>query len=164
MLKFILALRSAIYELEIFQNILCWSLSQKQQLVTRRLVNFKTSYVEVYPMPFLKIMPLFVFQNILCWSLSHSSSPKFLASSISKHLMLKFIILIKTTIADRLIFQNILCWSLSVMHSFSSECKANFKTSYVEVYPIPHVFQHTRFIISKHLMLKFIASGKCYSL
>ena len=53
-----------------FQNILCWSLSSDSTCSLSMLSNFKTSYVEVYRPQ--RTLPMFagLFQNILCWSLS----------------------------------------------------------------------------------------------
>ena len=76
----------------------------------------------------------FVFQNILCWSLSVSSLIMWSFLVISKHLMLKFI---------------------NQWHDIVVP-KTNFKTSYVEVYPICLRFSLRQYLISKHLMLKFI--------
>ena len=118
---------------------------------------FKTSYVEVYPNRHVRTDT---------------------AEVISKHLMLKFIAFRISSVADSYTFQNILCWSLSQMVVSDLFHRANFKTSYVEVYLIsvlvsisPYLDFKTSYVevyllyqfpcsfhnfISKHLMLKFI--------
>ena len=97
-----------------FQNILCWSLSCQQRTGWRQSIYFKTSYVEVYP--------------DLCGQAVANTS-------ISKHLMLKFIILFFKPAHFPSSFQNILCWSLSWSRLRYRKWKTYFKTSYVEVYP-----------------------------
>ena len=53
-------------------------------------------------------------------------------------------------------FQNILCWSLSECQRCDSTGFWNFKTSYVEVYRSKVDKDSNGYLISKHLMLKFI--------
>ena len=83
------------------------------QIYQKDIWNFKTSYVEVYP----------IFENALA-------------------------------ILDS--FQNILCWSLSNTFRVPDRQILHFKTSYVEVYRVFRSRSISNYIISKHLMLKFI--------
>ena len=53
-------------------------------------------------------------------------------------------------------FQNILCWSLSNTFRVPDRQILHFKTSYVEVYRVFRSRSISNYIISKHLMLKFI--------
>ena len=101
-------------------------------------------------------------------------------SQISKHLMLKFIIVARFKNGTERVFQNILCWSLSKDTGRDPARLPHFKTSYVEVYLGKDclVCLRIRFQnilcwslsqrqaekswqtdISKHLMLKFIING-----
>ena len=75
---------------------------------------------------------------------------------ISKHLMLKFIPVSVTLACLFSSFQNILCWSLSPDLLFRFNWYLHFKTSYVEVYRLQHLWSGLCWRISKHLMLKFI--------
>ena len=128
-------------------------------------INFKTSYVEVYPTG-----------RSGCWirfRISKHLMLKFIISGsrrrrgvviISKHLMLKFIDDLTISRAQSSLFQNILCWSLSchirhcgcllriskhLMLKFIPRTRRYpahlpyFKTSYVEVYPKPMSYNHT---------------------
>ena len=118
--------------------------------------NFKTSYVEVYlsstniPKGYLE------FQNILCWSLSNFWKRSCYFRLISKHLMLKFIEDAAALTIYLKRFQNILCWSLSNTFRVPDRQILHFKTSYVEVYRVFRSRSISNYIISKHLMLKFI--------
>ena len=156
MLKFI----GKVYRLcrvrKAFQNILCWSLSISVFLVFLDWSYFKTSYVEVYlsstniPKGYLE------FQNILCWSLSNFWKRSCYFRLISKHLMLKFIEDAAALTIYLKRFQNILCWSLSNTFRVPDRQILHFKTSYVEVYRVFRSRSISNYIISKHLMLKFI--------
>ena len=104
MLKFIQNRQRERMQTKIFQNILCWSLSLSAVVSAPNLIDFKTSYVEVYHF-FADILQQIyndfktsyvevylvgyapateysLFQNILCWSLS----PHFLVTFISFYL------------------------------------------------------------------------------
>ena len=166
MLKFINEPDEQRYYRTEFQNILCWSLSAVTVPRLATIAHFKTSYVEVYR---FSVLPIFS------------------RDSISKHLMLKFIHIVrwidfrwlnfKTSYVEvyllRLfcpvcscVFQNILCWSLSNLPFFANRTSFHFKTSYVEVYPGWICWKMVRYHISKHLMLKFIALSHtvCHSI
>ena len=71
MLKFI-GFDEREYEwVEVFQNILCWSLSKRPAHAVPDSLHFKTSYVEVYPHIFsLLLSPFIYFPLHFSWFLS----------------------------------------------------------------------------------------------
>ena len=90
--------------------------------------NFKTSYVEVYLVGLWHCIDLVLFQNILCWSLSHRQ-----ASIHQKpHL-----------------FQNILCWSLS----------PHFLVTFISFYLFSPSFFLISIIFTKHQPIFFFLSN-----
>ena len=128
MLKFInnfVSLRGKYIQ---FQNILCWSLS-----------GFAVPY----------ILELNKFQNILCWSLSIPQAIRRSLYGISKHLMLKFIIMASEACKPLFWFQNILCWSLS----------PHFLVTFISFYLFSPSFFLISIIFTKHQPIFFFLSN-----
>ena len=97
MLKFINLFWACRLQVSLFQNILCWSLSQSSNKRGVLLPISKHLMLKFIKNPLFSILIL---------------------ASISKHLMLKFILVVLSQLDHLLQFQNILCWSLSSKRTF----------------------------------------------
>ena len=157
MLKFIKTCLAFTITSNLFQNILCWSLSgradqrgwiyeQFQNILCWSLSAVATSHTSI----------LIGFQNILCWSLSQCAKlmcemhEHFKTSYVEVYLFRWLYLLVM------LWFQNILCWSLSIQAVRRNRHWKISKHLMLKFIKIFEVFKECELLISKHLMLKFI--------
>ena len=134
MLLFIIFPPAPLEALPAFQNILCYCLSELPAIHLTSCVDFKTSYVIVYPKAGTPVTGNLEFQNILCYCLSHHGFRCTPDDGISKHLMLLFIPSSTPLFLILFRFQNILCYCLSSQVTLMQLSHSYFKTSYVIVY------------------------------